>query len=174
MSRLGGVLELAHTCSREPTAGISSNSAFRAWCWQFEIGCGGNIYTLENGTSCESRLFLPRELVVTHLSAFLPRNLPRLEFCPLIAVWNLDLAHPVWLPHLTSGKTEPQRPVTAEVAQWVDGRTQMRTQVSHLPTYHTVSSQHPFKLWRDISMGTWKIPLVEERWEILKGLGQQI
>lgn len=84
--RIGGVLELAHTCSREPTAGISSNSAFRAWCWQFEIGCGGNIYTLENGTSCESRLFLPRELVVTHLSAFLPRNLPRLEFCPLIAV----------------------------------------------------------------------------------------
>lgn len=84
--RIGGVLEMAHTFSREPTADISSNSAFRAWCWQFEIGCGGNIYTLEIGTSCESRLFLPRELGVTHFSAFLPRNLPRLEFYPLIAV----------------------------------------------------------------------------------------
>lgn len=76
------------------------------------MGHAGNIYTLEIGTSYESRLFLPREQVVTHCSVFLLKGLLGVEFCLLITVGNLEIAHPIWPPHWTDGKTEAQRRAT--------------------------------------------------------------
>lgn len=108
VSEIGGVLELAHTCSREPTAGISSNSAFRAWCWQFEIGCGGNIYTLENGTSCESDFSSQGAGGYTFISIS-PQKPPETGILPPDGSMKSGLGASVWLPRLTSGKTEPQR-----------------------------------------------------------------
>ena len=75
---------------REPTVSSLPDSAFRASGWCFETGRGGSIYTFEIGTSCESRLFLPGELVVTCFSAVLLKGIPGVGFCLLIPVGNLE------------------------------------------------------------------------------------
>lgn len=52
--------------------------------------------------------FLPRELVVKYVSAFLPKGILEVEFWILLAAGNLEIAHAIWPPHWTDGETRPR------------------------------------------------------------------